>query len=173
MKTTLENGQHFISFLSEYGFKATFGNEKNTLFIRKALQALIKSEIPIAEVFFEKTDYMGITLDSRGSIFDIGCVDERGNSYIVEMQVADFEFFFPRMKYYSFHKLNSMVRKGNYSFDNLQRIYCIGILEKTIFFDNADYHNIGVIKNEYGYVMDNQTVYVTVELDKFRLTCGN
>ena len=27
-------------------FKATFGNESNTLFLRKALQALIKSEVP-------------------------------------------------------------------------------------------------------------------------------
>ena len=37
----------FIAFTSDYGFKATFGSESDTLFLRKALQALIKSPIPI------------------------------------------------------------------------------------------------------------------------------
>ena len=47
----------FIAFTSDYGFKATFGNESNTFFLRKALQALIKSPIPIEHVEFVKTDF--------------------------------------------------------------------------------------------------------------------
>lgn len=43
----MENEKKFISLLSDYGFKVTFADESNTLFLRKALQALIKSETPI------------------------------------------------------------------------------------------------------------------------------
>ena len=46
--------QRFISFTSDYGFKATFGNENNSIFLRKALQALIASENAIVEVNFDK-----------------------------------------------------------------------------------------------------------------------
>ena len=46
---TMEQGP-FIPLISDYGFKATFGNETNDLFLRTALQALIKSPVPIREV---------------------------------------------------------------------------------------------------------------------------
>lgn len=48
----------FIPIISDYGFKATFGNETNTLFLRRALQALIKSEVPIKEVKFDKNTFL-------------------------------------------------------------------------------------------------------------------
>ncbi len=161
--------ERFISFLSDYGFKATFANEKDTLFLRKALQAMIKSEFAIEQVFFDKSDFIGTTLDSRGGIFDVACIDERGNHFLVEMQLSYYEFFMNRMKFYAFQKMNSMVHKGDYQFDNLRRIYSIGILNKSIFEDNNNYHNIGVIRNEDGYVMDNQITYITIELEKFML----
>jgi hypothetical protein len=41
------DNERFISILSDYGFKATFGNESDTTFLKKALQALIKSPVPI------------------------------------------------------------------------------------------------------------------------------
>ena len=46
----------FISILSDYGFKATFGNESDTTFLKKALQALIDSPIPIKSVGFGKNE---------------------------------------------------------------------------------------------------------------------
>jgi hypothetical protein len=55
----------FIPLTSDYGFKATFGNEGNTLFLRTALQALIKSAVPIREVQLEKNAFEALTLDSR------------------------------------------------------------------------------------------------------------
>jgi hypothetical protein len=36
-----------ISMLSDYGFKVTFGNERDTTFIRNALPLLMKSSIKI------------------------------------------------------------------------------------------------------------------------------
>ena len=81
--------KRFISILSDYGFKATFGNEANTTFLKKALQALIDSPIPIKSVSFVKNEISAITLDSRSGIYDIACVDENENHFIVEMQLSD------------------------------------------------------------------------------------
>ena len=58
----------FIPLISDYGFKATFGNEHNTLFLRRALQALIASEVPIEYVEFLPNEQLGLTPESRGGI---------------------------------------------------------------------------------------------------------
>ena len=42
----------YIPLISDYGFKATFGNEADTRFLRKALQALIQSPVAIHQVTF-------------------------------------------------------------------------------------------------------------------------
>jgi hypothetical protein len=73
MTTRQDNGR-LISILSDYGFKATFGNEADTTFLKKALQALIDSSVPIKEVNFVKNEITAITLDSRSGIYDITCV---------------------------------------------------------------------------------------------------
>ena len=132
----------FIAFTSDYGFKATFGNESDTLFLRKALQALIKSPIPIESVEFVKTEFQSVSLDSRSGVYDLACVDEAQNHFIVEMQVADYPQFIQRMKFYAFHKFNTMVKKGKYFFTGLEPIYCIGILSKNIY-PYPQYHNLG------------------------------
>jgi hypothetical protein len=75
----------FISILSDYGFKATFGNEADTTFLKKALQVLLDSPTPIKSVEFAKNDISAITIDSRSGIYDIACVDENDNHFIVEM----------------------------------------------------------------------------------------
>ncbi len=39
--------QEFIPFTSDYGFKVTFGNENNTVFLKRALKALLQLRYPI------------------------------------------------------------------------------------------------------------------------------
>jgi predicted transposase/invertase (TIGR01784 family) len=158
----------FIPLVSDYGFKVVFGNERNTLFLRRALQALIQSEVPIREVNFDKNTFDAVVKDSRGGIYDLACVDEKGTHFIVEMQVSDAPYFFQRMKFYAFHKFNSLVQKGNFDYNRLDRIYCIGILANNIFPGSA-YHTVGAIRDEAGELLDEQITYVTVELDKFRI----
>ena len=64
----MENEKKFISLLSDYGFKIAFADESNTLFLRKTLQALIKSETSIKSVRFLRNEFVGITEESRGGV---------------------------------------------------------------------------------------------------------
>ncbi len=161
------DSERFISLVSDYGFKATFGNESDTRFLRKALQALINSPIAIREVTFIQNEIKGITRDSRSGIYDLFCKDEKGNEFIVEMQLSQYPEFIQRMKFYAFYRLNTLIRKGDYQFDNLPKIYCIGILSVSIFPHIADYQNIAILKNQNNELVDDQMTFITVELDKF------
>lgn len=136
--------------------------------MRRALQALIQSPVAIAKVEFIESEIPGLTKDSRSGVYDIACVDERGNQFIVEMQLSKYPDFIQRMKFYSFYRLNTLIRKGKYRFEGLPKIYCIGILAVNIFPNVADYHNVAVLKNEKGELIDDQTTFIAVELAKFK-----
>lgn len=160
--------QLFIPIISDYGFKATFGNESNTLFLRKGLQALIKSDVPITDVQFDKNTFEGITQDARGGIFDLACTDENGNQFIVEMQYGEAPNFVQRMKFYVLHKFNAMVKKGKFDYGGLSKIYCIAILANNIL-PYPFYHSIANLRCENGELFDEQMTFITIELEKFSL----
>ncbi len=168
METLYSDESIFIPIISDYGFKATFGNEVNTLFLRKALQVLIKSDIPIKEVKFDKNTFEGITQDGRSGIFDLACTDENDNHFIVEMQYGEAPFFIQRMKFYALHKFNAMVKRGKFDYDTLTKIYCIAILANNIL-PYPQFHTVANLRNEQGELFDEQMTFITVELDKFTL----
>lgn len=165
METTSELNP-FIPFTSDYGFKVTFGNEDNTLFLCRALQALIGSERTIVEVVFDKTTFEGITRDGRSGVYDLNCTDDLGNSFIVEMQVIEFPYIMQRMKFYGFQKFNTLVKKGDFDYAALPKIYCIAILANNTS-PLTEYHHMGSVKNQHGEEMDAQMKFVNVELKKF------
>lgn len=161
------DNSRFISILSDYGFKVTFGNEEDTTFLKKALQALIDSPIPIKTIEFIKNEMNAITIDSRSGIYDIACIDENNNHFIVEMQLSDYPEFIQRMKFYALHRFNTMVKKGAYKFEDLTKIYCIGILAVNIFPSVKQFHNIAVLRNDKNEIIDDQMTFITIELAKF------
>lgn len=160
----------FISILSDYGFKVTFGNESDTRFLKRTLQALISSPVAIKEVTFIQNEMKGLTIDSRSGIYDIACTDANNNHFIVEMQLSEYPEFIQRMKFYALYRFNTFVKKGKYTFENLPKIYCIGILANNIFSNITGYHNIAVLRNEKGELIDDQMAFITLELEKFKLS---
>jgi predicted transposase/invertase (TIGR01784 family) len=159
----------FIPFTSDYGFKVTFGNEKNTVFLKRALQALLQLPYPISEITFSRATFEGLQKESRSGIYDMVCVDERGNTFIVEMQSIAKSFFLNRLQFYAFQRFDSLVKKGKFDFDIKEKIYCIAFLGSNISTVET-YHNTLSLKNQDGIEFDNPIRYVTVELDKFDLT---
>jgi predicted transposase/invertase (TIGR01784 family) len=168
MEALYTEDQIFIPIISDYGFKATFGNESNTIFLRRALQALIKSDVPIVEVKFDKNTFEGITQDGRSGIFDLACTDENNNHFIVEMQYGDAPYFVQRMKFYALHKFNAMVKRGKFDYGILTKIYCVAILANDIL-PYPQFHTVANLRNEQGELFDEQMSFITVELDKFTM----
>ena len=156
----------YIPIISDYGFKATFGNEADSLFLRTALQALIKSDTSIREVKFDKNAFEGLTIDRRSGIFDLACTDENGNQFIVEMQLGQAPYFVQRMKFYALHKFNTVVERGEFDYASLPKIYAIAILEKNIL-PTAHFHTVANLRSEEGEIIDSQLTFIMVELAKF------
>jgi len=157
----------FISLLSDYGFKIVFADESDTTFLKKALQALIQSDIPIQTITFLKNEFVGLTDEDRGGVYDLVCEDEKKRTFIVEMQLGHYKYFIQRAKFYAFQKFNTMVEKGKYRYDNLTPIYCIGFLAESIFHQSKEYYHFGRLKNQKGQEMDDQISHVIVEIAKF------
>ncbi|GAB4056498.1 Rpn family recombination-promoting nuclease/putative transposase [Spirosoma litoris] len=156
----------YIPIISDYGFKATFGNEADSLFLRTALQALIKSDVPIREVQFDKNTFEALTVDSRSGIFDVSCTDERGNHFIVEMQLGYAPHFVQRMKFYALHRFNPLVERGEFDYANLPKLYTIAFLDKSIL-PTAHFHTVANLRSEAGEIIDSQMTFIIVELAKF------
>ena len=156
----------YIPIISDYGFKATFGNETDSLFLRTALQALIKSDTLIREVHFDKNAFEALTIDSRSGIFDLACTDENGTQFIVEMQLGQAPHFVQRMKFYALHKFNTVVERGEFDYASLPKIYAIALLEKNIL-PTAHFHTVANLRSEEGEIIDSQMTFIIVELAKF------
>ena len=114
----------FIPFTSDYGFKVTFGNEKNTIFLKRALQALLQLPYAIREITFSKVTFEGLHKESRSGIYDMICIDECGNTFIVEMQAIAKSFFLNRLQFYAFQHFDNLVQKGKFDFNIQEKIYC-------------------------------------------------
>lgn len=163
----MEHNSKFISILSDYGFKLTFADESDTTFLRKALQALIQSNVPIKKVTFLSNEFIGLTENARGGLYDLICEDEKGSTFIVEMQLGLYRNYIQRAKFYAFQRFNTLVAKGKYLFDDLTKIYCIGFLANNIFPHSEQYYHFGTLNNQMGEVLDNQIVHIIIEIDKF------
>ncbi len=163
----MKNDSKFISILSDYGFKLTFADESDTTFLRRALQALIQSDHSIEKVQFLTNEFIGLTGEARGGVYDLICEDEKGNTFIVEMQLSFYKHYIQRAKFYAFHRFNTLVEKGDYRFDNLTPIYCIGFLAKSIYPNSQQYYHYGTLKNQVGEDLDKQITHIIVEIDKF------
>ncbi len=157
----------FISFLSDYGFKVTFGDESDTLFLRKSLQALIGMEAPVQQVTFLSNEFVGLTKEGRSGLYDLICEDEHGNTFIVEMQLGRYKNFMQRLKFYAFQKFSTLVNQGDFIYKDLKKIYCIAFLEKNIFPESKEYYHYGTLQNQNGEEMDSQITYLIVEISKF------
>jgi len=154
--------------LSDYGFKITFGNESDTTFLKQAIPALINSDIPLRKLRFDTGEAKGYTKESRGGISDIACTDKAGNSYIVEMQMTNVKKFIKRGHFYALQKYGTMVKKGDYTFKGLKKVYIISILNGIAYPKFDDYYHIGHIRNEKGELLYDGITHIIVELGKWK-----
>ena len=157
----------FISMLSDYGFKRTFGNPYKTLFLRKAIQALIKSEHEIIHIELDRNETSGKTKKSRGGLFDVSCKDAAGNIFIIEVQLDDLANFSKRSTFYATQRYGSTAAKGDFHFSKIKKIYVISILNGKIYKKLSEWHHIGCMRNQHGEFMSDEITQIVLELGKW------
>ncbi len=156
-----------ISLLTDYGFKITFANEKNQVFLRKAIPLLIKSPLEIKNVKHLPTEFEGIVEDARKGFYDTVCQTDKGTFFIIEMQVGNYKYLLERLLFYISQLYVSQINKGKKGFAKVEPVYCICIVKDAILENTEEYYHRFRFHSENGRVLTDKMQLILVELEKF------
>jgi len=161
----------FADITNDIAFRKIFGNDTKKKSLISFLNAVIdlpKNE-QIADVEITNPYQLGKLSDGKSTIVDVKAKDEKGNIFIVEMQIAEFDFFHKRILYYTSQSYVAQIDKG-VQYDKLRPVYFIGILEFEIG-QNPNYfsrHKVLDIETKEQIIQDVEFNFI--ELPKFDKT---
>jgi predicted transposase/invertase (TIGR01784 family) len=125
---------------NDVAFKKIFGTEKNKDILIHFLNDMLtfKEKSPIQKVTFLQPVQDPEVAHKKTSIVDILCQDEKGNKYIVEMQVAKEKGFEKRAQYYASKAyVSQMVQNGKY--EDLKEVIFLAITDFIMFPDRKGF----------------------------------
>ncbi len=154
---------------NDVAFKRIFGTEKNKDILIHFLNDMItfKENGRIVSVTFIKTNQDPETVAKKTSIVDILCKDEKGNHYIVEMQVAKEKGFEKRAQYYASKAYISQANAGG-AYHDLKEVIFLAIADFVMFPQKPAYKSDHVILDKESHENDLKDFSFTfLELPKF------
>ncbi len=103
MSTVIFMISKFLNPKNDYAFKKIFGTEKNKDILVDFINAILRFEgtEQIKTVVFLSPIQDPEIAAKKQSIVDILCTDQKGQQYIIEMQVAHMAGFEKRAQYYA------------------------------------------------------------------------
>ena len=161
----------FVDITNDIAFRKIFGNEGKKKSLISFLNAVIqfpKNE-QIIDVEITNPYQLGKLSGGKSTIVDVKARDEKGNEFIVEMQIAEFDFFHKRILYSTSQSYVSQIDKG-IEYSRLKPVYFIGILEFEIG-QNLNYlsrHKVLNIETKEQVIADVEFNFI--ELPKFNKT---
>jgi predicted transposase/invertase (TIGR01784 family) len=156
-----------ISMLSDFGFKMTFGNQKDHTFLRNALPLLLKSPIKIRKIRHLPNEVIGMTESGRKGLYDTVFVVNNELYFIVEMQLGNHTFLIERLMFYLSMSYISKIPKGKDGFNDVKKVHCICITRDTLFPNVVEYYHKSNFKSEEGMLVSDKMELIFVELEKF------
>ncbi len=159
----------FLDPKNDVAFKKIFGTEKNKDILIHFLNDVItfKEKERIVDVTFLKTAQDPETAAKKTSIVDILCEDEKGNSYIVEMQVAKEKGFEKRAQYYASKAYIAQSNVGG-EYHDLKEIIFLAIADFIMFPKKNGYKSEHIILDKESHEHDLKDFSFTfLELPKF------
>ncbi len=102
----------YMAPTTDYGFKKLFASEESKIVLKSFLFNLLELEAQIAKISFLPFEQMPGRPDERIGIYDLHCVDERGQRFVIEMQKRSQSFLKDRLVYYSSFPIAQQAQKG-------------------------------------------------------------
>lgn len=158
----------FVDVKTDIAFKKIFGSEQHKEILIGLLNALLELE--------GDTCIKDVTLKNpwqppdipllKETILDIKAVDNRGVSFLVEMQIRDTNFFDKRALYYTAKAYTGQIKKGE-NYPKLNQVIFIGILDFNSF-DGDNYLTRHLILNRDTLKQELRDIeFNFIELKKF------
>jgi len=164
--------EKYVNPFTDYGFKRLFGEEPSKPLLMDFLNELLRDEEgTITELTYMKNDNSGDTNLDRKAIFDLYCVNERGEKFIVELQKTKQKFFKDRTVFYSTFPIRDQVEKGSDWNFELKKVYMIAILDFEFEDDKNDKskyrYDVKLTEQETKSVFYDKLYYIYLSMPKF------
>ena len=163
--------ERYINPHTDFGFKRLFGSEFNKELLISFLNAMFHGEQVVEDVTYLNSEQLGDRVDERRAVFDVYCINERGEKFIVEMQNIYQEFFKDRTIYSSTFPIREQAKRGSDWDFHLKSVYTIGLLNFNFAegLENAKkwHHEVKLMEVDTKEVFYDKLTYVYVEIPKF------
>lgn len=159
----------YINPLTDFGFKKLFGTEPNKMLLIDFLNQILPEKHQIKDLTYSRSEQLGLNELDRKAIFDLYCIGESGERFIVEIQKAKQNFFKDRSIYYASFPIQEQAKKGDWDY-RLDPVYTVGILDFG--FDDhkseEELLHIVELKNQRCEVFYDKLKFIYIELPKFK-----
>lgn len=159
--------EKYINPLTDFGFKKLFGTEMNKILLIDFLNQILPDR-KIKDLIYSSNEKLGKSEIDRKAIFDLYCIGDKGERFIVEMQKAKQNYFKDRSVFYASFPIQEQAKRSEWDYQ-LDPVYSVGILD-FIFNDTKEDENllhIVELKNQNGEVFYDKLKFIYLELPKF------
>ena len=159
----------YINPFTDFGFKKLFGSEPNKDLLIDFLNQVLPGRHKIKDLTYARTEQPGNTEADRKAIFDLYCIGENGERFIVAMQKAKQNYFKDRsVYYYSSFPIQEQAKKGDWNYQ-LSAVYMVGILDFTFSEDEAakEVRHEVQLKDQECRVFYDKLTYIYLEMPNF------
>lgn len=163
-----ESKEKYINPLTDFGFKKLFGTEPNKALLIDFLNQILPKNHKIKDLTYASNEKLGHTQIDRKAIFDLFCIGEQGERFIVEMQKAKQNYFKDRSVFYASFPIQDQAKKSEWDY-RLDPVYSIGILD-FIFEEHKkeeELLHVVELKNQRCEVFYDKLKFIYIELPKF------
>lgn len=159
----------YINPLTDFGFKKLFGTEPNKILLIDFLNQILPERHRIKDLSYSRNEHLGLNELDRKAIFDLYCVGESGERFIVEMQKAKQNFFKDRSVYYASFPIQEQAGKGEWDY-RLEPVYSVGILDFVFDDHKTDQELLHTVelKNQRCEIFYDKLKFIYIELPKFK-----
>ena len=164
------NGAKYINPYTDFGFKKLFGTPLNKDLLISFLNSLFDGKEVVRDLTYLNGESLGNSYGDRRAIFDVYCENEQGETFIVEMQKAEQQFFKDRSVFYSTFPIQNQGKKGICNF-KLKGVYTVGILDFV--FPNHEYpqdslrHEVKLVDVDDKHVFYDKLTFLYLEMPQF------
>ena len=161
----------FVDVKNDIAFHKIFGNENKKVILISFLNAVLhlEGDKRIQAITIENPFQLPILPNMKASIIDVKAKDFRGNTFIVEMQVADVVGMDKRLLYYTSKEYCQQIVSGD-KYTELNPVIFIGIFDFD-FTEGVNYfshHAICNVETQERVIKDMDFYFI--ELTKFNKT---
>jgi predicted transposase/invertase (TIGR01784 family) len=148
----------FVNPFTDFGFKKLFGSEPNKDILIDFLNAVVLPEgRKIKDLTYKNPLKLGRSNSDRSAIFDLYCIGQNEEHFIVEMQKAKQNYFKDRSVFYASFPIQEQGLKGNWDYE-MSAIYSVGILD-FVFDENKKSNLVGEVRHEVKLKDQNCSVF--------------